>query len=202
MKHPGTVRMLVVAAILLAGMQGTAQTTIGYRCRRPLTGSPAVAYRWYICWPDSNLVVLQTTTNDTFANVVHLRNGERVRVAAVDADSRVGPRSVASIAWSLIIPTDALTESAPRLHPTHPNPFNSRTTVVFSLPEAQRARVAIYSLNGRLVDVLADAQLPAGEHAQVWAGFDSNGQAVGSGVYICRLETAGKAQSVRMTLVR
>jgi len=202
MKHPSTVRRLVIAAILLASMQSFAQTPIGYRCKRPKIGSPAVAYRWYICWPDSNRLILKTTTSDTFAIVVHKRNGERVRVVAVDALNRTGPRSVASKVWSLIITTHAPAASAPQLHPVYPNPFNSRTTVVFDLPEAQHARVSIYSLDGRLVAVLADAQLPAGKHALIWAGVDSDGQALASGVYVGRLETPGKAQSVRMVLVR
>ena len=202
MKHPGMVRLLVVVAILLAGVQALAATTIGYRCRRPRTGSPAVAYRWYICWPDSNQLVLQRTTSDTFVSIVHVNNGERVRVVAVDALNRAGLRSVASQVWLLIVTTDVPTAASLQLHPAYPNPFNARTTVAFDLPEAQRARVAIYSLKGRLVTVLVDAQLPAGRHSLAWAGVDSDGQTVASGVYVCRLETSGKAQTVRMTLVK
>jgi hypothetical protein len=202
MKHSGTVRLLAVAAILLLGVQASAQTSVRYRCRRPKTGSPAVAYRWYICWPDSNHYNLQVTTSDTYATVVHLRSGERVRVVAVDAASRAGPRSVASKLWSLIIPTDVPLADTPQLHPVHPNPFNSRATVVFDLPEEQRARVAIYSLSGRLVGTLVDGRLSAGRHDLTWNGVDSDGRAAASGVYVCRLETPGGAHSVRMTLVK
>lgn len=202
MKNRNTIRLLVAAAILLASGQTFAQTIINYRCRQPNTGSLAVAYNWYICWPDSNTLTLETTTRDTFADIMHERNGERVRVVAVDALDRVGPWSAASAAWALIVPTGSPPATALQLHPVYPNPFNPRTTVAFDLPESQRARVAIYSLDGQLVAVLADAQLSAGKHALVWAGVDANGQTVASGVYICRLESAGRTQSVRMSLVR
>lgn len=202
MKHLGKVRLLAVAAILLAGAQSFAQTSVNYRCRRPRTGCPAVTYRWYICWPDSNTLTLKSTSSDTFATVVHQHNGERVRAVAVDAMSRAGPRSVASKAWSLIIATDVPIANAWRLYPAYPNPFNPRTSVDFELPEAQRARVAIYAIDGRLINVLVDAQLPAGRHTLAWAGVDAEGRAVASGVYVCRLETAGRAQSVRLTLVK
>lgn len=202
MRHLRTIRLLAVAAILLAGAQAFGQTSVGYRSRRPQTGSPAVAYRWYICWPDSNALTLQTTSSDTYATVVHNRNGERVRVVAVDVLGRAGTRSVASSSWSLIVPTDVPTAAALELYPVYPNPFNPRTTIAFALPAAQRARVAIYALDGRLVAVLSDARLPAGRHELVWDGVDAHGRTVASGIYVCRLETSGRARSVRMTLVR
>ena len=202
MKHTRFMRLLVVATILLASAQALAQTPVNYRCRRPKTGSHAVQYRWYICRPDSNTLIYQSTTTDTFATIVHQRDGERVRAVAVDALGRAGLRSTASAAWALVIATGIPSAGVAQLHAVYPNPFNPRTTVSFDLPESQRARVVIYGIDGRQLRMLLDAQLPAGSHALVWDGQDGAGQAVASGVYVCRLETSGKTQSVRMTLVR
>ncbi len=71
-----------------------------------------------------------------------------------------------------------------------PNPFNPRTTLRFTLPAAGRARLAVYSVAGQLVRVLADGPMDAGRHGLVWDGLDDAGRSVASGVYLCRLTVA------------
>jgi hypothetical protein len=83
-----------------------------------------------------------------------------------------------------------------------PNPFNPRTTIRFSLPEAGRTRLAVYDIRGRRVALLVDEVLAAGDHAVVWDGRDGRGGRAGSGVYLYRLEAKGQVTSRRMTLVK
>ncbi|MFO7608051.1 MAG: Ig-like domain-containing protein [Candidatus Krumholzibacteriia bacterium] len=83
-----------------------------------------------------------------------------------------------------------------------PNPFNPRTTIRFSLPEAGRTRLAVYDIRGRRVALLVDDDLAAGAHAVVWDGRDGRGAQAGSGVYLYRLEARGQVTSRRMTLVK
>ncbi len=81
-----------------------------------------------------------------------------------------------------------------------PNPFNPVTTIRFGLPERAEARIEIYDVAGRVVRVLAEGTLPAGEHEVVWDGRDGHGHAVSSGVYFYRME-AGEYRAERKMLL-
>ncbi len=83
-----------------------------------------------------------------------------------------------------------------------PNPFNPATTIRFTLPRAQRARVDVHDLAGRRLATLVDAELEAGEHAVTWRGLDARGRSLPSGVYVCRLRAGSTDLTRRMTLLR
>lgn len=83
-----------------------------------------------------------------------------------------------------------------------PNPFNPQTTIRFLLPADQRAHLALYDVQGRLVRQLWDGLRPAGLNQVTWDGRDRQGRAVASGTYFARLQS-GSASSVKsMVLVR
>ncbi|MBN1434974.1 T9SS type A sorting domain-containing protein [Candidatus Fermentibacterales bacterium] len=81
-----------------------------------------------------------------------------------------------------------------------PNPFAGETVISFGTPAAGRATLRVYDMAGRLVRTLTDGDLPAAQHSVVWDGRDQSGSEVGTGVYFCRLESAG--QSISHKLVR
>lgn len=83
-----------------------------------------------------------------------------------------------------------------------PNPFNPRTVIRFTLPAATSVRLGIYRADGRLVRTLLEDSLPQGAHEWTWDGTDGRGEAVGSGSYIARLETADAITRLPMSLVR
>ncbi len=86
-----------------------------------------------------------------------------------------------------------------------PNPFNASTLIRFTLPEAlvnTPLRLAIYNLAGQLVRQLQPQTVHAGENSLVWDGLDAEGRDVGTGVYLCRLETEGLAVTQSMLLLR
>ena len=93
---------------------------------------------------------------------------------------------------------------ATRLAGNAPNPFNPRTTLHLELARADRARLEVYDLRGRLVRRLLDGsgELPAGRHEVVWDGRDAGGRAVGSGTYFARLAAGGVVRHLKMLLVR
>ncbi len=82
----------------------------------------------------------------------------------------------------------------------HPNPFRDHTSVAFSLPDRQRATVAVYDVTGRLVRTLASQTLDRGLHEKTWDGLDEAGAKVPSGVYFGVLRTGGD-QLVRKIIV-
>jgi hypothetical protein len=99
------------------------------------------------------------------------------------------------------IPGDA-SPPALALGQNHPNPFNPRTTLPFSLAAPGRARLALYDAAGRLVRVLLDQTLPAGSHRVDWDGRDGAGRPAAAGVYLARLECAGQALQRRLVLLK
>ncbi len=88
------------------------------------------------------------------------------------------------------------------LLPPYPNPFNPRTTVSLTLPEAGHALVAIFDARGMQVVRLVDETLSAGTHSVDWPGADSCGRAVPSGTYFCRLTTIWGVETQKLQLVR
>jgi len=83
------------------------------------------------------------------------------------------------------------------LSQNHPNPFNSSTTISYTLPEKGPVTLSIYNLLGQKVATLFDGVQQAGEHKLMW---DATGTP--SGVYFARLEVAEKRQIVRMVLLK
>jgi len=78
-----------------------------------------------------------------------------------------------------------------------PNPFNSVTTIKFTLPEASDVKVTIYNILGQQVTTLVNDQLNAGTHSIKWDGSEC-----ASGVYICRLETGSYVKSIKILLMK
>ncbi len=93
-----------------------------------------------------------------------------------------------------------IAENAPGsffLAPNSPNPFNPSTSIAFTAPRTGRVTVAVYSVLGTKVAVLADREFAAGTHHLAWnaAGF-------ASGVYFCRMEAEGYSETRRMLLAK
>jgi len=95
-------------------------------------------------------------------------------------------------------------EETPRvaLAPATPNPFNPRTSINYSLEQAQDAVVRVYDLAGRCVAELASGPHTAGSHQVLWNGADQQGHALASGAYLVRLETEQAVRTQKISLVR
>ena len=80
-----------------------------------------------------------------------------------------------------------------------PNPFRSNVAVRLSADAARAGglRLGVYDVAGRLVRMLADGTLPAGERSISWDGRNSAGTPVASGVYTLRLDGPGRAPATR-----
>ena len=92
--------------------------------------------------------------------------------------------------------------TAYRLNPNYPNPFNPATTLRYALPADAQVTVAIYNAMGQRIRTLVEGEQAAGHHRVVWDGRDDAGQAVASGLYLCRL-VSGEFSAVRkLMLVR
>jgi lamin tail-like protein/flagellar hook capping protein FlgD len=87
----------------------------------------------------------------------------------------------------------------------HPNPFNPSTEFRFSLERDAKVNLSVFDMRGRLVRVVVDTRLTAGDHSGSfhWDGRDGAGRNVNSGTYFYRLSTDdGTTQSRKMTLLK
>lgn len=97
---------------------------------------------------------------------------------------------------------DNLPTAAHLLGDAFPNPFNPRTVVSFTAPQAGRVQIGIFDLRGNRVRELVNEDFAAGSYSRTWNGLDDAGQAMPSGVYFARMLTGGAAEAVKLTLVR
>ncbi len=83
------------------------------------------------------------------------------------------------------------------LEAAYPNPFNPLTTIRYTLAADGPVRLAIYDVLGREVAVLTEGTQNAGTHEAVF-----NATQVPSGLYLYRLEIAGKQLSRTMLIAK
>ena len=77
----------------------------------------------------------------------------------------------------------------------YPNPFNPTTTIQFGLHEQSQARIVLYDLLGRVVDVVLDDMMSSG-----WHSVSVDGSGLASGIYIYQLETSNTVLLGQMIL--
>ena len=126
----------------------------------------------------------------------------RIRVEVLDGSGRISA-DVSNADFTIIAdPLDVPTSNVVRLAQNHPNPFNPRTAIVFSLPRAQEVSLRVYDVQGRLVRTLVEGLQIAGRHEVVWQGHGDSGEQVASGMYVYRMVTGEGALVRKMTLLK
>jgi len=83
------------------------------------------------------------------------------------------------------------------LEQNFPNPFNSSTNILFTLPGRSTVRLKVFDLLGRGVATLVDEDRSAGNHV---VHFDA--KHLPSGVYFYRLESGSYSTTKKMILMR
>ncbi len=94
--------------------------------------------------------------------------------------------------------TDPQPESQSQRLINQPNPFNKQTDIKFSLPDQSDVTLKIYDVTGKLINTIANTNLPAGQHFFTWNGKTNTDQPAPSGVYYYTLKTNQTTQSRQM----
>ncbi len=79
----------------------------------------------------------------------------------------------------------------------YPNPFNSSTTIKYTLPEPDHVRIDIFDLLGRKVKTLVEEEKPAGAYMVIFEAYD-----LSSGVYFSRIQAGNEIQTRQMILLK
>ena len=75
-----------------------------------------------------------------------------------------------------------------RLAPNYPNPFNSATTISYTIPSQGLVTIRIFNTSGGLVKELLSEVQKTGFHEIAWRGKNQNSNTVATGSYIVRIE--------------
>ncbi|PKN76012.1 MAG: hypothetical protein CVU49_01175 [Candidatus Cloacimonetes bacterium HGW-Cloacimonetes-2] len=85
----------------------------------------------------------------------------------------------------------------------YPNPFNPTTTISFTVKDpAGLVDVSIYNQRGQLVRRLFSGVPHNNLITLVWDGTDDMGSAVGTGLYLYRMETVGYTETRKMIMIK
>ena len=79
----------------------------------------------------------------------------------------------------------------------YPNPFNPSTTISFYAESESNVNLAIYDLNGRLVETLVNHSISEGSHSIQWDASEQS-----SGIYIVQLRFDNSVHSSKIMLVK
>jgi len=113
-----------------------------------------------------------------------------------DSTQYIGPDSATGVEGR---PGDYLIYAF-KLGNCYPNPVKGQATIQFSLPQAGKASLKVYNIQGQLVKTLLEEELPAGTHNISWNAKDNNGKQASNGVYFYRL-VAGDAQAIKKMII-
>jgi hypothetical protein len=93
-------------------------------------------------------------------------------------------------------------ELAFRLGAASPNPFAGRTQLQLTLAQGDQVRARIFDAQGRMVRVLQQGFMAAGDNALEWDGRTEGGRAAGAGVYFVQVQTSDQTRTQKVVLRR
>jgi len=78
-----------------------------------------------------------------------------------------------------------------------PNPFNPVAVISYNLETSSHVHIAIYDVNGGLVEMLVDERIERGSHRIEW-----NASSSASGVYFCRFSAGEVSKTTKLILLK
>ena len=89
-----------------------------------------------------------------------------------------------------------------KVHNNYPNPFNSSTTIPYSVFKDDVVNVNIYDLVGNRVKLLIDENKSVGTYTINWNGKNENGIPVSAGIYIYSIEAGDFKHTKKMIFLK
>jgi hypothetical protein len=83
------------------------------------------------------------------------------------------------------------------LHQNYPNPFNAVTMIAYDVNRTGPVSLKVFDILGREMETLVQGIVSAGFHRVSW-----NAANVPSGIYFCRMQASGYAQTQKLVLVK
>jgi hypothetical protein len=85
---------------------------------------------------------------------------------------------------------------------SYPNPFNTRTTIEYVLPEDCHVKVTVYNVLGREVRLLVNGYQFEGQTTVVWDAKDNAGHEAASGIYFYTIQAGDNVETKKVLLLK
>jgi len=89
-----------------------------------------------------------------------------------------------------------------KLLQNYPNPFNPSTKIIYNLQKSDFTILEIYSPLGQKIEVLTNEFQNAGIHEVNWNVANGGLGSLHSGVYLARLKSGSKIQTIKLLLLK
>ena len=83
-----------------------------------------------------------------------------------------------------------------------PNPFNSYTSITYTVPTESHVSIAIYDLMGNEIISLHREKEHTGSHTFIWDGKDSFNNETESGIYFYTIKVGENTKTKKMVLLK
>ncbi|MEA1973809.1 MAG: T9SS type A sorting domain-containing protein, partial [Candidatus Cloacimonadota bacterium] len=97
---------------------------------------------------------------------------------------------------------DVIIPKISQINKIYPNPFNPKTTILFSNSQTENVRIDVFNIRGQLVNKLINQQFTKGNHSIVWDGEDDSSNEVSSGVYFVRFKSDSNVSLNKIMLLK
>jgi hypothetical protein len=85
---------------------------------------------------------------------------------------------------------------------SYPNPFNSSTTISYSLPGEGITEITIVDINGKVIKTFPGGHQSSGEQTLTWDGTTSDNNKALTGIYICIVKFNDQLLLNKMLLIK
>jgi hypothetical protein len=162
-------------------------------------GNGSYTYQWYVksSW-GSIWYKLYGETSKKLTKTIYRTTTFKVKVK-FGSETKEATKYVQFVGGGeppIPLDVDALTMN------NHPNPFNPRTTIRFSVGKETPVQLTVYNIMGQKIKTLINGIVSKGEHQAVWNGKNQTGTAVASGIYIYELKAAHKRLLKKMIFAK
>lgn len=163
---------------------------------------------------ESGIMFMQRTAPDTFVTTIPPQPGGtavRYFISATNDNGKTITKPMTApdgyYEFTILTPTNVIATAGliPEtysLGQNFPNPFNSETTIEFTLPGQSDIQLAIYDVTGFQVAKLYEGRHAAGDFRIQWDGKSNTGNPVASGQYYYSLKSGPQTVIKRMTVLR
>lgn len=160
------------------------QELVSYKSDQSLLGQGTVSF---------------STDYEYIDRLVQAGNTYKYRLADIDYDGIVTYHATRTVSVESN-PLPAIANNFSVL--AYPNPFNPSTTIRYSVTNNAPTNIAIYDINGRLINTLLNIEQPAGWHEIQWNGLNASGIKVPAGAYIYRVTVGNELKTDKLILLQ
>lgn len=82
-----------------------------------------------------------------------------------------------------------------------PNPFTSVTTISFEINIRCYVQIDIFDLTGKRVNMIVSEEMKPDTYQYIWDGTDSNGNKLGTGLYLYRIKAGGETAVNKLSII-